>query len=135
MVFNTKSMSILAEQINNHKISLTGPEFFSAIIYAGAKSCNPDFTEEEANALYIQLEESCPNALNGIVEEYCDASGVDSDALKKSDNANNAVEVEEVFIDIDELFFDYCILLKRSADEFWESRPSQYFIVLRNMKI
>lgn len=23
------------------------------------------------------------------------------------------------------MFFDYCILLKRSADEFWESRPSQ----------
>ena len=32
MTFNTRSMSILAEQINNNKISLTGPEFFSAII-------------------------------------------------------------------------------------------------------
>lgn len=30
-----------------------------------------------------------------------------------------------MFIDIDELFFDYCILLKRSAEEFWQSRPSQ----------
>lgn len=23
------------------------------------------------------------------------------------------------------MFFDYCILLKRSSEEFWESRPSQ----------
>lgn len=84
MTFNTRSMSILAEQINNNKITLTGPDFFAAIIYAGAKSCNPDFTEEEANALYVQLEESCPDALNGIIEEYCSASGVDTDTLKKN---------------------------------------------------
>lgn len=84
MTFNTKSMSILAEQINNHKISLTGPEFFSAIIYSGAKAINPDFTEEEANALYVQLEESCPDALNGIIEEYCQSSGVRTDTLKKN---------------------------------------------------
>lgn len=84
MTFNTRSMSILAEQINNHKILLTGPEFFSAIIYSGAKSCDPDFTEEEGNALYVQLEESCPDALNGIIEEYCKASGIDSESLKKN---------------------------------------------------
>lgn len=83
MVFNTRSMSILGEQLNNKQISLTGPDFFSAIIYSGAKSCNPDFTEEEANALYVQLEESEPGALNGIVEEYCMAAGVDSENLKK----------------------------------------------------
>lgn len=28
-------------------------------------------------------------------------------------------------MDIDEMFFDYCILLKRSSDEFWTARPSQ----------
>lgn len=33
--------------------------------------------------------------------------------------------IEELFIDIDELFFDYCIMLHRAVDEFWESRPSQ----------
>ena len=38
MSFNTRAMSILAEQINNRKISLAGPDFFSSIIYAGAKS-------------------------------------------------------------------------------------------------
>lgn len=84
MSFNTRSMSILAEQINNHKISLASPDFFASIIYAGAKSINPDFTEEEANALYVQLEESCPDALNGIIEEYCSASGVNGDTLKKN---------------------------------------------------
>lgn len=84
MTFNTRSMSILAEQINNHKITLTGPKFFAAIIYSGAKAINPDFTEEEANALYVQLEESCPDALNGIVEEYCKASGVNTETLKKN---------------------------------------------------
>lgn len=84
MTFNTKSMSILAEQINKNKISLAGPDFFSAIIYSGAKSANPDFTEEEANALYVQLEESCPDALNGIIEEYCEASGISTDTLKKN---------------------------------------------------
>lgn len=84
MSFNTRSMSILAEQINEHKILLTGPEFFSAIIYAGAKTINPDFTEEEANALYVQLEESQPDALNGIVEEYCSAISVDTNSLKKN---------------------------------------------------
>jgi len=84
MTFNTKSMSILAEQINNHKISLTSPDFFAAIIYAGAKAINPDFTEEEANALYVQLEESCPDALNGIIEEYCNATGVNTETLKKN---------------------------------------------------
>lgn len=30
-----------------------------------------------------------------------------------------------MFIDIDEMFFDYCILLGRTAEEFWNSRPSQ----------
>ena len=88
MTYNTRSMSILAEQINNRKITLTGPEFFSAIIYAGAKSCNPDFTEEEANALYVQLEDSCPDALNGIIEEYCKSTGVNTDTLKKNTIAN-----------------------------------------------
>ena len=84
MVFNTKSMSILGEQINNHKIALTGPEFFASIIYAGAKAINPDFTEEEANALYVRLEECQPDALNGIVEEYCSSAGVSIDKLKKN---------------------------------------------------
>ena len=84
MSFNTRAMSILAEQINNRKISLAGPDFFASIIYAGAKSANPDFTEEEANALYVQLEDSCPDALNGIIEEYCNASGVDGETLKKN---------------------------------------------------
>ena len=81
--YNMRSLSILGEQINNKKIVLSGPEFFAAIIYAGAKSCNPDFSEEEANALYIRLEESAPSALNGIIEEYCLAAGVDMDDLKK----------------------------------------------------
>lgn len=84
MTFNTRSMSILAEQINNNKISLTGPEFFSAIIFCAAKSCNPDFTEEEANALYVQLEESFPDALNGIIEEYCKAVNIDIEDIKKN---------------------------------------------------
>jgi len=84
MSFNTKSMSILAEQINNKKISLAGPDFFSAIIYSGAKSCNPDFTIEEADAIYVTLEESCPDALNGIVDEYCNATGVNTEELKKN---------------------------------------------------
>lgn len=84
MKFNTKAMSFLAEQINNNKITLTGPSFISAIIYAGAKACNPDFTEDEANALYITLEDSDPEALNGILEEYCKANNVDSEYLKKN---------------------------------------------------
>lgn len=84
MTFNTRAMSILAEQINNHKISLTSPEFFSAIIYSGAKSHNPDFTEEEANALYVTLEDSYPDALNGIVDEYCKSIGIKSETLKKN---------------------------------------------------
>lgn len=33
--------------------------------------------------------------------------------------------VDDVVIDLDDMFFAYCILLKRSAAEFWESRPSQ----------
>jgi len=84
MVFNTRSMSILAEQINNRKITLTSPDFIASIIYAGAKACNPDFTEEEGDALYVQLEESCPDALNGIIEEYCTSTGINTDTLKKN---------------------------------------------------
>lgn len=84
MRFNTNSMSILAEQINNKKIELTGPSFISAIIYAGAKSCNPDFTEEEANALYVTLNDSMPDALNGILDEYCKSVSVDAEELKKN---------------------------------------------------
>ena len=83
MCFNMKALSILGEQINNKKITFSGPEFFAAIIYSGAKACNPDFTEEEANALYIRLEESMPDALNGIVEEYCHAAGIDPEEIKK----------------------------------------------------
>lgn len=81
--FNMRALSILGEQINNKKITFSGPEFFAAIIYAGAKACNPDFTEEEANALYVRLEDSMPSALNGIIEEYCLAAGVDIDEVKK----------------------------------------------------
>lgn len=84
MSFNTRSMSILAEMINNKKISLAGPEFLAAIVYAGAKAVNPDFTEEEANAVFIQLEESFPDALNGIIEEYCQASNIDMKEIKKN---------------------------------------------------
>lgn len=83
LCFNMKALSILGEQINNKKILISGPEFFAAIIYSGAKACNPDFTEEEANALYIQLENSMPSALNGIIEEYCSAAGVNIDEVKK----------------------------------------------------
>ena len=83
MCFNMKALSYLGEQINNKKIVFSGPEFFSAIIYSGAKACNPDFTEEEANALYIRLEEGRPSALNGIIEEYCAAAGVDIKKKKK----------------------------------------------------
>ena len=83
MCFNMKALSILGEQINNRKITFSGPEFFAAIIYSGAKACNENFTEEEANALYIRLEESMPDALNGIIEEYCHAAGVDIDEVKK----------------------------------------------------
>ena len=81
--FNMKAMSYLGEQINNKKIVFSGPEFFAAIIYAGAKACNPDFTEEEANALYVRLEDSMPSALNGIIEEYCAAAGIDPEEIKK----------------------------------------------------
>ena len=81
--FNMKALSILGEQINNKKITMSGPEFFAAIIYSGAKACNPDFTEEEANALYVRLEESMPSALNGIIDEYCLAAGVDIEQVKK----------------------------------------------------
>lgn len=84
MCFNTRALSYLGEEINNRKIKLAGPDFISAILYAGAKVCNPDFTVEEANALYVQLEESSPEALNGIINEYCIASGVDTEALKKN---------------------------------------------------
>ena len=85
--FKVKPAEVFALQFTDGKkikISLAGPDFFSSIIYAGAKSINPDFTEEEANALYVQLEDSCPDALNGIIEEYCNASGVDGETLKKN---------------------------------------------------
>ena len=28
-------------------------------------------------------------------------------------------------LDLDDMFFAYCIMLQRSAAEFWEARPSQ----------
>jgi len=83
LCFNMKALSVLGEQINNKKITFSGPEFFAAIIYAGAKACDPEFTEEEANALYVRLEESMPSALNGIIEEYCSAAGVNIEEVKK----------------------------------------------------
>lgn len=33
--------------------------------------------------------------------------------------------VDDVIMDIDDIFFAYCIILRRSADEFWNARPSQ----------
>ena len=33
--------------------------------------------------------------------------------------------IDDVFMDIDDFFFAYCIILRRSADEFWNARPSQ----------
>jgi len=83
MCFNMKALNILGEVINNKKITFSGPEFFAAIIYAGAKACNSDFSEEEANALYIRLEESMPDVMNAIIDEYCLAAGVDVEEVKK----------------------------------------------------
>ena len=33
--------------------------------------------------------------------------------------------IDDAVIDIDDFFFAYCIVLRRSAEEFWEARPSQ----------
>lgn len=84
MSFNMRALSILGELINNKRTELTGPTFYASLIYAGCKSMNEDFTEEEANALYIQLNDSQPDAMNAIFDEYCDAAGVDQEALKKN---------------------------------------------------
>lgn len=84
MCFNMKALSHLGELINNNKITTEAPSFYSAIIYAGCKAMNDDFTEEEANALYVTLSESHPDAMTGIFEEYCDAAGLDQESLKKN---------------------------------------------------
>lgn len=84
MVFNAKALSIMGELINNKKVDINGPTFYSAIIYAGAKACDEDFSEDEADALYIQLNEAQPEALNGILTEYCHASGLNDEDLKKN---------------------------------------------------
>lgn len=83
MSFNMKALSILGELINNKKVQLNSPQFISAIIYSGCKSMNEDFTEEEANALYVQLQDSQPEAMEAILNEYFDASGIDKEELKK----------------------------------------------------
>lgn len=84
LVFSMNALLVLGEEINERKIKLNGPEFISAIIYSGAKAYNPDFTREEGDALYITLSESYPDALNAIVDEYCDAAGIDVDSVKKN---------------------------------------------------
>lgn len=84
MCFNTKALSFLAEQINEKKILLAGPEFMAAIIYAGAKACDEEFTIEKANALYVKLEESSAEALNGILQMYYESSGIDGNEVKKN---------------------------------------------------
>lgn len=84
LCFSMKALMYMGEEINERKIKLTGPDFFSAIIYSGAKACNPDFTREEANALFVRLSESYPDALTGIIDEYCEASGIDTSNLKKN---------------------------------------------------
>ena len=33
--------------------------------------------------------------------------------------------IDDVMMDIDDMFFSYCIILRRSAEEFWEARPGQ----------
>lgn len=84
LCFNMKALMFLGEELSDKKISLKGPEFFSAIIYSGIKACNEDYSKEEADALYVTLSESYPEALNGILDEYCEASGVDTEELKKN---------------------------------------------------
>lgn len=84
MTFNMKALAYLGELINNKKDVFNSHLFYSSIIYAGCKAINENFTEEEANALYIQLSESHPEAMNGILEEYCIASGVNQEDIKKN---------------------------------------------------
>lgn len=83
MCFNMKALTYLGEMIGKNKDAIAGPLFYSAIIYAGCKAMNPDFTENEANALYVTLSESNPDAMNAIFEEYCKASNIDQEKLKK----------------------------------------------------
>lgn len=88
MIFNMKALAYLGEIINDKKNIFNSHLFYSSIIYAGCKAMNENFTEEEANALYVQLSESQPEAMNGIIEEYCLASGVNQEDIKK-----NAIQI------------------------------------------
>ena len=84
MSFNMKALSYLGELINEKKTALSGPTFYASIIYAGCKSMNSDFTEEEAQALYITLSEANPDAMTAIFNEYCDAANIDQTEIKKN---------------------------------------------------
>lgn len=84
MCFNMKALQYLAEEINGKKILTKSHEFFAAIIYSGCKACNENFTIAEADALYATLEQSTPEALEAVIIEYYEASGVDEKEIKKN---------------------------------------------------
>lgn len=84
--YNTRAMAYLGEIMEGKKIT---PDdlayFYAAVIYAGAKVCDPDFTFKEAENLYVTLQEMQPGALEGILEEYYSSAGVDiNDFVKKN---------------------------------------------------
>lgn len=83
MMFNMKSMGFLGEAIREKKTRIVGPEFYALIIYAGCRACDDDFTFDQAEALYVTLEEAYPEVINGILSAYCEAVGVDEEDLKK----------------------------------------------------
>jgi len=84
--FNTRAMSYLGEIMEGKKITPADlAYFYAAVIYAGAKVCDPDFTFEEAENLYVQLQEMQPGALEGILQEYYSSAGIDiNDFVKKN---------------------------------------------------
>lgn len=83
MRFSMKAMAYLGEMLKTRKIAMVGPEFYSALIYAGCKAVDEDFTIDEADALYVTLNDSQPEALNGIFSAYCESVGIDEDEIKK----------------------------------------------------
>lgn len=82
--FNTRAMEYLGEVISDRGISPSDLAYFNAaIIYAGVKTCDPNFTFEEAENLFVQLQEMQPSALNGVLNAYFESTGVDPEKFVK----------------------------------------------------
>ena len=93
--FNTRAMAYLGEIMEGKKITPEDPAYFyAAIIYGGAKVCDSNFTFEEAEALYVQLQDMQPSALQAVLNEYFESAGVDLNNFVKKNLTRLSVEAK-----------------------------------------